>query len=92
MMSATDFKSFNGILAGPVPLLGRALIMSSISLSEIWARMKSVWFLFFRNLSGDMFGTLGTVFSVTGPTFTKKLLKLLEIALGSSMIDPFTLS
>ena len=53
--------------------------------------MKSVWFLFFRNLSGDMFGTLGTVFSVEGPTLTKKSLKLFEIAFGSSMMDPLML-
>ena len=54
--------------------------------------MKSVWFLSFRNFSGDIFGTLGTVFSVTGPTLTKKSLKLFVIAVGSSMIDPLTMS
>ena len=33
--STTYFKSLKGILAGPVPLTGRPMIMSIISLSEI---------------------------------------------------------
>ena len=86
--SAAIIRSFKGILAGPELLLARALITSNISCSEIWAIIKSNWFLFLRNLVGDMLGTLGTDFSVTGPTFAKKLLKLLVIVTGSSITLP----
>ena len=43
-------------------------------------------------MEGHLLGTLGTVFSVSGPTFAKKLLKLFAIAVGSSIIFPFTFS
>ena len=92
MRSATSLRSLRGMLAGPVLLLGKAFIMVSTSSSEIWAMMSSNWFLFFKYFSGEALGTLGTFFSVSGPTFTKKLFNFPAISAGSSTILPFTLS
>ena len=50
--------------------------------------IKSNWFRFLRNCSGVVCGTLGTVFSVSGPTFTKKLLKELAMSRDWSTIFP----
>ena len=38
-----------------------------------------------------MFGTIGTLFSVSGPTLTKKLLNELAISVESSTVLPFML-
>ena len=50
-----------------------------------------IFYLIFY-IVGDILGTFGTVFSVSGPTLAKKLLKLLVISTGSSTIFPFTFS
>ena len=54
----------------------------------MWAIIKSDWVLFLKNLLGDIFGTIGTLFSVSGPTLTKKLLNELAISIESSTILP----
>ena len=46
--------------------------------------------LFFKKSSGDLLGTVGTFFSVSGPTLTKKLLREFAIPFESSMIFPLT--
>ena len=88
MRSATSFKSLRGMLAGPVLLLGKALITDKTSSSEIWAIINSNWFLFFKYFSGEALGTLGTFFSVSGPTLTKKLFNFSAMSAGSSIIFP----
>ena len=90
--SATIFKCFRGILAGPVALLGNAFMTSKISSPEINVMISSNWLRFLRNFSGEMLGTFGTVFSVSGPTLTKKLLNLFVIVPGSVSILPWMLS
>ena len=42
MRSTTSFSSRSGMLAGPVPLLGRELMRFVISSSEIWAMIKLI--------------------------------------------------
>ena len=81
-MSATIFKNRVRILPWPVAFNSSALMICAISYSEMWAIIKSNWFLFLRNFSGVVWGTLGTVFSVSGPTLTKKMLKELAISRG----------
>ena len=76
MMSATSFRSRRGMLAGPELFSGRALIISKISSSEMWAIIRLNWLRFLRNFDGDMLGTVGMLLSVSGPTLTMKLLKL----------------
>ena len=90
--SATSFSSLRGMLNGPVDLLGKELIMVKTSSLEMCAMINSNWFLFFKNFCGDAWGTFGTFFSVSGPTFTKNLFNFSAISAGSSTIFPFTLS
>ena len=86
--SATIFIHFRGILACPVALMGSEVMRSIISSSDTCAIMNSYWTLFLMNCSGDLLGTLGTLFSVFGPTFTKKSLKPFAIPIESSTAFP----
>ena len=68
------------------------VMISKTSSSSIWAIISSNWLRFFKYAVGDLLGTFGTVFSVSGPTFAKKELKLLAIELESSTIFPLMFS
>ena len=92
MMSATGFSILRGILLGPVPLLGKAWIISSTSLGEISSIVKLVSIRFLRNFPGEVWFTVGTFLSRSGPTLAKKLLTQLAISFGLSINLPFTLS
>ena len=48
IISATNFNNLIGTLAGPVLLMGRAVMISRISCSDIWAIIKSSCTRFFR--------------------------------------------
>ena len=74
--STTSLSILRGILAGPVPLLGRAIINADTSSSLMCVMIRSTWLRFLRNFSGEMLGTFGTFFSVSGPTLTKKFFHL----------------
>ena len=80
--SGINCKSFTGMLAGPVDLFSRTLIISNTSASDTCASKKSSCFLFFKNFRGDIFSEIGILDSVCGPTLTKKLLRWLATTLG----------
>ena len=84
-MGAAIFSNFVGMLEIPVDLSSnsKSIVITSAFVVDVIVKFTLTLFLKY-----DIGGLkhLGMVLSVLGPTFTKKLLKVSEISLGSSMI------
>ena len=57
--------------------LGRLWISFKTSSFEIWAIVKSIWFLFLEYFSADVWLILKMFVSKSGPTFTKKIVHMI---------------